>query len=212
MVGRQPYQRTPLYTEWSSEGGIPTDDVLKEARLLMWLLSGFRIELEREHAGNPANGNDDNPEAFIKISPGYLTPTAKIEIRFEQVYTHRHAYNPSEKFEATMIFDQTNDEISCLHGNLIPLKRHHEVKRDELGNIEYVKFAIRPEQVRFDDKTMSFDRYLDYQGIARYPKSSVVKARVSMGRVFQPSAAHYLQINTLEEEKVSSSDNSKWTA
>jgi hypothetical protein len=212
LVGRQPYHRTPLYTEWSSEGGIPTDDILKEARLLMWLLSSFQIELEQERAGNPANGNDDRPEAFIKIIPGYLPPSAKIEIRLEQTYTHRHGYNPQEKFEATMIFDQMTDEISYLHGNLIPLKKHNEVKRDNLGNIEYIKFAIRPEQVKFDNKTLPFDVYLDYNKIYRYPQSSVVKARVSMGRVFQPSASQYLQIKTLEEAKVSSADNSKWTA
>ena len=228
VVGRQPYVRTPVYTEWSNEGGIPTDNIFKEARLLMWLLSSFQIESEQKSAGNPTNGNAHKLEALVKIVPGYLTPKAKIEIRLEQIYTFyptRTPYPtmPEEKFEATLLFDQKTDTISFQHGNMKPLTKHTVVKRDDFGNIEYIKFAIRPEQVDYEGKTMTFDQYLRGVEIAnvgiggfetevrRFPQTSFVKARISMGGVFQPSAANYLQIDTFWEEKVSSADSSKWT-
>ena len=228
LVGIQQYVRTPVYTEWSNEGGIPTDNIFKEARLLMWLLSSFQIESEQKSAGNPTNGNAHKLEALVKIVPGYLTPKAKIEIRLEQIYTYcptptPYPTMPEEKFEATLLFDQKTDTISFQHGNMKPLTKHTVVKRDDFGNIEYIKFAIRPEQVDYEGKTMTFDQYLRGVEIAnvgiggfetevrRFPQTSFVKARISMGGVFQPSAANYLQIDTFWEEKVSSADSSKWT-
>lgn len=209
LAGRAKYQRTPLYTEWSSEGAIPTDDILKEARLLIWLLSGFSMELERAGAGDPTRGNNHNPDAYVKIIPGYLSPAAKIEIKLEQTYVPRNGSDFPEKFEATLLFDQTTDEIIFMHGNMVPFMKHNVVKRDQFGNLEYIKFAIRPEQVRFHG-AMTFEQYLSFQGIQRYPKSSIVNAQISMGKVYQPSAAKYLQLKTLEEDKVNSGDSSHW--
>lgn len=225
LRGKPKFQRTPLYTEWSGEGGLPTDDIFKEARLLMWLLSGFQIKLETNKPQNASQGNHHLVESYIKIVPGYLPPTAKIEIKIEQTYSAWHSPTPSpnvpeEKFEATMFVDQTVDEISFQYGDMIPSKIPNAVKRDEFQNIEYIKFPVRPERVKFDNKMLPFDEYLHYGGnygyinsLQRYFKSGVVKVRISMGNVWQPSASQYLQLEfPYGDETVSSSDYSKWSA
>ena len=241
MVGYKPDHRLPVYFEWSAEGGLPTKDILKEARLLMWLLSGFRLELEKEHAGDPAKGSSASPEAYVKLIPGYLTPGARIEIKIEQVYTHQYGVNPQEKFEATLLFDQAKEELVFLHGNMQPLLKKSKVDRDQFQNITMIKFPIRPESVKYDGKTVPFDTYLDYPGvennqamgsqqlanhkdpgavhmmgakmfgIPRYTRTSIVKAQIVMGGVFQPSASNYLELKTLSDDKASTSNRDDWS-